>query len=78
MTAAESVKVAVQPLSQSWPTDKREPEARDGKTCTSLAAGGKWLLLRFALCVDVMRSWLGRRTLMGLVVGRMLDKIGLE
>ena len=45
------VKVAVQPLSHSCPIDMREPEAREGKTWTSLAAGGKCGSLSFALCV---------------------------
>ena len=51
MIADLLVKVAVQPLSQSCPIDMREPEAREGKTWTSFAAGGKFGSLSFALCV---------------------------
>ena len=29
--ADEAVNVAVHPLSQSWPTERRDPEAREGK-----------------------------------------------
>ena len=41
MRAEVLVKVAVQPLSHNCPTDKREPDARDGNRWTALAAEGK-------------------------------------
>ena len=46
--ADDSVNVAVHPLSQNCPTERRDPEARDRKTCTSLASEGKFGILRFA------------------------------
>ena len=51
MIADLLVKVAVHPLSHNCPIDMREPEAREGKTWTSLAAGGKFGSLSFAWCV---------------------------
>ena len=54
MVAEDDVNVAVQPWSQSWPTERREPDAKEGNMCTVLADGGKLLMLRFAWCVDVM------------------------
>ena len=32
MVAVEAVKVAVHPLSYSWPMERRDPDAKEGKT----------------------------------------------
>ena len=71
ITADLLAKVAVHPLSHSCSMDIREPDARDGKMWASFAAEDKFSSWRFAVCAAWILSWLGRRTLMPLVTGRM-------
>ena len=62
MTAEDLVKVAVQPASHSWPTDKRLPEARDGKRWVDVAWSDSWGKFNLALCVELIVEWFGRST----------------
>lgn len=46
-------RVVLQPWSESWPIEVREPEARCGKRCASHAAGGSsGRRFKSAMCVD--------------------------
>ena len=54
------------------------PDAKDGKRCAVVAAGGKVGMLMFALCVDLITSLLGRRTRIPSATRCTLDKEGVE
>ena len=66
------MKYAVHPWSHSWPTDKRDPEARVGKMCTFVAVIGRCGRSKLAVWVDVIVSEFGRRTWMPFWVFWML------
>lgn len=55
MVRWEGVKVAVQPWSQSWLMDRREPVSSWGNRWQVNAEGGKPGMMRFPVCVD----WMG-------------------
>ena len=52
MLALDLVKVAMHPASQSCPTERRLPDAREGKRCTEVALSGRVGKFNLALCVD--------------------------
>ena len=64
--------MARQPASQSWPIDKRDPDARCGKMCTWRAASGRFGMSRRPVWVDRIVARLGRSTEIPLDVGLML------
>ena len=56
MLADDLVNVAMQSASHSCPTERRLPDAREGKRCTDVALSGRVGVFNFALCVDVIVS----------------------
>jgi hypothetical protein len=72
METVESEKVAVQPWSQSTPTEMREPEAKVGKMWARRAVSGKPGMLSSAVWVEVMVLPSGRSTVMPGEAGRRL------
>ena len=74
MLARDLVKVAIHPASHSCPTERRLPDAREGKRWTEVALSGRVGMFNFALCVDVIVSWLGRRTCISVGSGWMLRR----
>ncbi len=62
------MKTAVHRTSQSWPTERRDPEAKVLKTCAFIDASGKFGSGNVAIFIECMNSPLGSRTRMdGLV-----------
>ena len=71
------VNTAVHPSSHNFPTERRDPDARDGKTWAVLADCGS-LIGRVVVWVDCIVSPLGSRTFIdGLVIGATLVKLRL-
>ena len=66
------VKAILQPALQSVTTEMREWEAKWGMMWAMRAAAGRVGMSNVHVCVDVTRSPLGNRAVMGLVVGVML------
>ena len=58
-------KITLQPLTVRAPTYIRDPDVRNGKICTRLAATGRLGRGRIPLCVDYIEVPSGRRTFMG-------------
>jgi hypothetical protein len=73
MVHVVALRWAVQPESQSWPTESRE-SLRAGKMWVCLAADGRPSKGSSAVCVECMNSWLATWTGRGSGVGLMLSK----
>jgi hypothetical protein len=66
------VNSALHPASQSWPIDRRDPDANDGNRWTVRAVIGRCGMSSSPMCVARIVSLLGRRTVMPVLVGRVL------
>ena len=67
---------AVQFSSHRRPTERRDPEARVGKTCALVVDVGRLGIGRVVVCVEIMWSPLGRRTAMGRFVVALVFVVG--
>ena len=78
MVAVVRSNVALQPWSQSWPMERRLPDASVRKRCTSWAGVGKLGMFRHALYLLSITFWLGNSTRMPSAVRWTLDNVGAE
>jgi hypothetical protein len=66
------VKLMVHPVLHKLTADRSECEARPGMMWVARACGGNEGMLMVHVCVECTHSSLGRRAMMGLLVGTML------
>ena len=78
MVAVVRSNVALQPWSQSWPMERRLPDASVRKRCTSWAGVGKLGMFRDALYLLSITFLLGNSTRMPSAVRCTLDNLGAE
>ena len=78
MVAVVRSNVALQPWSQSWPMERRLPDASVWKRWTSWAGLGKFGMFRDALYLLSITFSLGNRTRMPSAVRWTSDNLGAE
>ena len=78
MVAEVRSKVALQPWSHSWPIERRLPDARVRKRCTSWAGLGKLGMFKHALYLLSITFLLGNKTRMPSAVMWTLERLGAE
>ena len=78
MVAEVRSKVALQPWSHSWPIERRLPDARVRKRCTSCAGLGKLGMFKLALYLLSITFSLGKTTRMPSATRLTLERLGAE